>query len=560
MAQDITDCELGFVGALWFNPERLADAMAAGVSPDWFTDDGASLLWSATVSLYKRGEYTPPSEHTCGGFAPLAVRDEARRLSDADGERRDGAKIQSAEYIEKVVEATPPGGFDSMVRLMRNGWVERVAKKTIADTFKDFGTFADARDVLRAARSGFDAILTGAGTSACDDVSFYNLKDPPPEDENERTLLKNGYMRKGHGLFIVSTSGAGKSVFSIQMALHFAIGREFFGMKPPHALKVGIIQGEDDDEEMSDFRRNIRGGLMAEFGWTAADYDNALQNIILARNFRGKTGDRFLDELRTWQRRRRFDVVIVNPLFSYFGGNLSDSRDDTQFFRVGLDPLISDPECGFGIVFVHHATKPPKDAESKKGWGSDAFAQYIGAGGTDIAGWSRASLVLLPISGHYGWFKLVAAKRGGRLGWKDADGNNTTERIIAYGKDGGIYWRAPVEAEIPDDIRKGAAKIARGGEISEADATARIIAHVRSFGEIGITKTKLREWCSAQFGGMTNTPETPQMVAFRSIANAPWKFGLEIRKDGRKDYLRLSNTFPEIVAAEYDDGEGDADA
>ena len=412
----------------------------------------------------------------------------------------------------------------------------------------------DANDALLQDRAAFERAISEAVQAAIieraaalpDRYSLADVAEPPPEDENPRVILKNGYLRKGQGLMIVSTSGAGKSVMSIQLALFWAMGKPIWGMIPNRPLKVGIIQSEDDAEELVFFRRNMRGGLKAGYGWTDEELDAAMGRVMFEQLI-GVTGDRFTDRLKEIQRKQCYDVVIVNPLFSFFGGDLSNNQDDSHFFRDCIDPIIKNPVYGCAIVFVHHAKKPPGSGE-RKGWGTDAFAQYIGAGGTDVAGWTRAQLVLMPIDEHYGWYYLIAAKRGGKLGWKDENGKSTNELVIAYGENH-VYWRTPGPEEIPEDIKAGAAKMSNGADISEEAARGRILDHLRTRGPM--TKTALFTWCSGQFVGFKSKVTKPCRLAYDDITKHPERYNLVATsaKYGAET-LTYVNTLPGLGAGE----------
>ena len=418
----------------------------------------------------------------------------------------------------------------------------------------------DANDALLMDRAAFERAISEAVRAAeaeraaalPDRYTLADVAEPPPEDVNPRVILKNGYLRKGQGLMIVSTSGAGKSVMSIQLALFWAMGKPIWGMIPNRPLKVGIIQSEDDAEELAFFRRNMIGGLKAGYGWTDEELKAAMGRVVFEQLI-GVTGERFVERLKEIQRKQNYDVVIVNPLFSFFGGDLSNNQDDSHFFRDGIDPIIKNPAYGCAIVFVHHAKKPPGSGE-RKGWGTDAFAQYIGAGGTDVAGWTRAQLVLMPIDEHYGWYYLIAAKRGGKLGWKDANGKSTNELVIAYGENH-VYWRTPEIEEIPEDIKTGAAKMSNGADISEEAARGRILDHVRTSGPL--TRTALFNWCTGQFVGFKSNTEKPCKRAYMDITRHPDRYNLvATRTKNGAETLTYVNTLPGMGA---DDGRNDAD-
>ena len=547
MAQTSHDLEMTLIGSILFNSSRFAEAKAAGCRPSWFEDGGLSLVYSAFESFDARGELA--------GVSPAVVLAEARRLGGVPGERRDASGLSST-LIEKCIDRGSCGSLDSAIGFLRGFYQERELKRITREALERGQTAARYDDVLVEVSEAVSTLRnsTRPALAAPDDVTWDKMEEPPQEEDNERVLLRGGFFRKGHALFIVSTSGAGKSVFVNQLALFLALGRDFLGMRPKRPLRVGVVQAEDDVEEMADFRRNYRKGLTAEFGWMDADVDAALAGVTLGMKFRGKTGDAFIAALRDWQRERKFDVVVINPLFAYFGGNLSDGRDCTKFFREQLDPMMNDQRHGFGLVVVHHTVKPPK-GEERKTWGQDAFGQYLGAGGTDIAGWSRASFLLLPISGHYGWFRFVATKRGGRLGWKDADGNETNERLLQYGRDA-IYWRVPSDDEIPADVKKAASMAAKPAEIGEVEAREKILAHLRVKAE---TTNHLWQWCLTNFTGMGGGRETPAKRAYTDITQNPWKFGLKKGKQGKAKLYYFDNSLPGIDTAPDADADGGAD-
>ena len=55
MATDLVEFERSVVGTVLLRPAQMAHAVAAGVRPDWFTDDAASLVWSALAGFWRAG-------------------------------------------------------------------------------------------------------------------------------------------------------------------------------------------------------------------------------------------------------------------------------------------------------------------------------------------------------------------------------------------------------------------------------------------------------------------------------------------------------------------------
>jgi len=274
--------------------------------------------------------------------------------------------------------------------------------------------------------------------------SLADLTPPLPEKDNPAALFRNGWLRKGGGAFLVSTSGTGKSVWTVQAALLWAQGLPAFGIVPVRPLKIGIVQAEDDDEEMVNFRNNITDGLVEQAGLDRDQVEAARTNVLLFDAVR-KFGGTFIEYVgKILEEHPELDLLIINPLQSFFGGDISRNAELSGFLRGGLDRFIKPNKVG--VLFIHHTNKPP-NAKERTGWGADAFASYIGAGGAEIVNWARAVLALMPCENDSGLFRLTAAKRGQRLGWKDAAGVRTDVRFIAHSKNR-IFWRdaTPEEA------------------------------------------------------------------------------------------------------------------
>lgn len=292
--------------------------------------------------------------------------------------------------------------------------------------------------------------LTGKALGVGSDLlySLADLPNPMPETENPLTLFRNGYLRKGGGMFLVSPSGQGKSSASIQCAIGWAMGKSIFGIEPVRPLKIVIIQAEDDAEEMAFFRNQITDGLVEDLGFDRQEIFEAIKERVLIHSMNGCTGENFSERLGTLlDSHPDIDLVIVNPLLSFAGCDLARPAEATKFFREHIDPVIKPNGVGrVGIAFVHHTNKPPQ-AKDRNSWGSDVFSSYVGSGAADITNWARAMLALMPCENLPGVFRLVAGKRGKRLGWTDASGNPTTTRYIAH-SERRIFWRDAEAEEI----------------------------------------------------------------------------------------------------------------
>ena len=120
-----------------------------------------------------------------------------------------------------------------------------------------------------------------------------DLADPLPDEDNPAALFVGGYLRKGGGAALVAPAGIGKSSFSIQASILWAMGKSAFGIKPVRRLNIVIIQAEDDPEEVAHMRNEVRRGLLAD-SYDERCIDEAMKKILVY-DFTGLVGERFCE-------------------------------------------------------------------------------------------------------------------------------------------------------------------------------------------------------------------------------------------------------------------------
>lgn len=286
------------------------------------------------------------------------------------------------------------------------------------------------------------------------DRTLDEFETPGPDAEDPDCLFQNRWLRRGACGSIVSTSGVGKSSFSIQAAVMWAGGCECLGVKPLKPLKIGIFQSEDDEYDVANFRDRIRIGLTEVGEWTPEQIQAAESRVTFCA-LDGSTGARFVEHVRRKQIANHFDLIIVNPLFAFFGGDLNDGNAMTAFLRHGIDPLIKDEATKCGCIIIHHTGKPNRDAMNQ----GDIFKAYLGSGSGEFTNYIRSALVITPWNGGKlpGIFDLIAAKHGDKLAWKDDEGKPTTKKTICYANrlpeyadKGMIYWIEPDASQFAD--------------------------------------------------------------------------------------------------------------
>jgi hypothetical protein len=258
-------------------------------------------------------------------------------------------------------------------------------------------------------------------------------------------LLKHRFLCRGAGLLLCGPTGIGKSSLALQLSLCWALARECFGIAPARPLKSLLIQAENDDGDLAEMRDGVLAGLTL----TAAEAKQACGAVVVAREDQRIGFAFFLETLRPLLTEHCPDLCWIDPALAYLGGEANAQRDVGGFLRNGLNPLLHEFDCG--AVVVHHTNKPASGRE-KPTWQAGDFA-YLGAGSAEWANWARAVLALRSIGSHE-VFELHAGKRGGRLGWHQADGNKLYTRYLAHAAEPGVIcWREVGADDVPQGGR-----------------------------------------------------------------------------------------------------------
>ncbi|WP_367874017.1 AAA family ATPase [Luteolibacter sp. Populi] len=230
--------------------------------------------------------------------------------------------------------------------------------------------------------------------------------DPPPES----VLAGNAWLRIGDVIFFNSSAGSGKSVGAVQMALAWALGLPYFGIRPARPLRVLHFVGEDDESTLGQCREGLLDNSVAIFGRELLREElGKLDEMVRTEFARLYTGDAFIAHLDHLLTEEPADLVIINPLLSYIGGEIVANA--SRFLRDGLMPMLQKHNCA--AMVAHHTPKLAKDS-----W-ENMDPVYSGTGGGEVANAPRALLVLMPTK-VADLHVLRSAKRK-TTGWKDDD-------------------------------------------------------------------------------------------------------------------------------------------
>lgn len=86
--------------------------------------------------------------------------------------------------------------------------------------------------------------------------TFEELWSYKAEDDSS-TLVGNRWLCRGGQLLLLGQSGIGKSSYTLQQAMTWALGMPFFGMKPKRRLRCLIVQAENDMGDMAEVVQGV---------------------------------------------------------------------------------------------------------------------------------------------------------------------------------------------------------------------------------------------------------------------------------------------------------------
>ena len=260
------------------------------------------------------------------------------------------------------------------------------------------------------------------------------------EDPNE--LIKRRFLCKGGAGILAAETGCGKSSFVMQIALHWGAGQACFGLEPTRPLKILLIQAENDDRDLQEEISGVCRGA-SDIGRLSATQIDVAKEAVKVISDTAHSGDDFIEMLHdVLEREPETDLVIVDPLFSFAGCNLTDQESVSHFLRNQINPLLQ--EHGVAMLFVHHTQKPPRSTTPNANFNT-AYSYH---GSAEIINWARFALILERFKDKEGnlYFRLTAPKRGRRLGWEN------DAKYLRW-SDHYIYWEGlPRAPEMPPSM------------------------------------------------------------------------------------------------------------
>ena len=182
---------------------------------------------------------------------------------------------------------------ETVLKRLAAGKATAKEQQTIAETYLHLREVARREEEARHEARQRKEELAKELDDGCD-FTLADLPEYRPEDEDENVLLRGRVLERGGSLFVVSTSGTGKSIMATQWPLCLAEGLPFAGIRPTRKLNTWIFQAEDSKTRLVIDRDDVTAELEETFA--EVDWRQTWRKVRFIR-FPGKTGADFIAEI-----------------------------------------------------------------------------------------------------------------------------------------------------------------------------------------------------------------------------------------------------------------------
>ena len=250
----------------------------------------------------------------------------------------------------------------------------------------------------------------------------------------------------------VSIGGVGKTQWSIQSAVAWALGETFMGFKPMRPLRITFVCGEETVEEMqrrlaavvlhmvngdtNEFAR-IMAVLQGKF-FIFGVKDVAIVRKVIEGGKESIERTQFFTELAMHAKQSTTDLLIADPASRLHDGLIENSHE-MQHLHNALDAIAMHANCA--VVMVHHANKASQGTVDN---------QQASRGHSSVTDAARIVVVMAPMSVKEAEALLSDDERANYLSYvkignpKQNYGPNDTQR-----------WLHKVSVKLPVNLEDG---------------------------------------------------------------------------------------------------------
>jgi hypothetical protein len=387
--------------------------------------------------------------------------------------------------------------FGDLARSIWDQWSQKIPEKyDPADQERTWSSFHHNKENTVGIGTVFHMAREAGWTAGSALPAAHSLaKLPPLSKADDDVLLGDALLCRGKCMVFVASTGIGKSTLLTQAAMFWATGRPdpALNLMPSVPLKILHLHAESDLRDIHRMRFRVLGspfwsaeaeaiarteeavskvdqcfqrelasfysGLPKE-GVQAELVMMASEGVFVVYDELRTSGKRFIDEtLGALLEAHQPDLVILDPLLGFYGGDVNSQEESGQWLRCHLGPVLE--KFGCGCILVAHTSKPSRERAPR---GSLYDYAYASLGSVEWSNYPR-SILALEATKDPEIFVLRAAKRGADTGWRTVEKRPVFERTIrraSMEKDGWSGWKSEAEGapEAPGlQVREDIAKV-----------------------------------------------------------------------------------------------------
>lgn len=230
-----------------------------------------------------------------------------------------------------------------------------------------------------------------------------DIRATDPNDMRDNLIGKRFLTMNGSWL-IIAQSGIGKSVLAMQLALNFCVGKSTLGLMPSKRMKILFIQAENNEIDIARPFHSV-----VEIAKFTKEENSLIDTCFIELDEQSATGPVFVELLDELCDEHKPDLVVVDPLLSYIGCDISKQDMCSTFLRNTLNPIIT--KHNIGLIFIHHTGKPSKDQKD-----INRGLSYLGIGSSELTNWARAVSIIRENAEDPNVFEFIHAKRANMAG------------------------------------------------------------------------------------------------------------------------------------------------
>lgn len=261
-----------------------------------------------------------------------------------------GEKFDEVAMVE-IMAANPLGDPRPYIRTVKE-LAQKRALMNLADVIKK-SVSEDGAEPLRV----IDAMVKRAERIAESDGFAIARKSMAYAEAGEPEFMLKSWLPipKATTSMLVAPGGTGKTWLSLQMAIRMA--REDAGRK------IFLWLSEDPEGVVkSRYDAIIEKILIGQKGTEDSQITISTEDPILLLETQGRTAKLSPKFYAMRRELREYDVIVIDPLLAFFGGDENDNSQARIFMQPFLNWARSENKS---IIFVHHSKKGESDGASR---------------------------------------------------------------------------------------------------------------------------------------------------------------------------------------------------